>query len=240
MLILSPTVSSLLFLQTLPWTFLALHQEHKPERTVMSYSNVGLTTPRGSGTSGYVQKNLSHLKPRDAVKPYPTDDFAKHRQRKPDPEILEHDRKRRIEVAVFELRDKLEEEGKKDDEEIEEECDALRRKMMEEDEAGKGKGGGSDVRGLKAHQVHDLAKAKIEETDRMRRALGIRKDYEEGSHWQRQEERLRNAVPEKEGTREPKEKERLRSRSRSRSESRSRSRERGDDPIRRGRHRDED
>jgi hypothetical protein len=75
-------------------------------------SNVGLSTPRGSGTSGYVQRNLSHLKPRDEAAPYPTDiDSLKHRQRQPDKEILEHDRKREIEVKVFELRDRLEDEG---------------------------------------------------------------------------------------------------------------------------------
>jgi len=27
------------------------------------YNGIGLTTARGSGTSGYVQKNLSHIKP---------------------------------------------------------------------------------------------------------------------------------------------------------------------------------
>lgn len=75
-------------------------------------SNVGLSTPRGSGTSGYVQRNLAHLKPRDNFKPYPTNtDLLKHRQRQPDKEILEHDRKRDVEVKVFELRDKLEDEG---------------------------------------------------------------------------------------------------------------------------------
>jgi hypothetical protein len=75
-------------------------------------SNVGLNTPRGSGTSGYVQRNLSHLKPRDrgAGAPYNPDDFQRHKQRNPDPEILEHERRRRIEVKVFELRDRLEDE----------------------------------------------------------------------------------------------------------------------------------
>lgn len=72
--------------------------------------NVGLSTPRGSGTSGYVQRNLAHLRQRDA--PYPPRDLdsLKHRQRQPDKGILEHDRKREVEVKVFELRDKLEEE----------------------------------------------------------------------------------------------------------------------------------
>lgn len=75
-------------------------------------SNVGLSTPRGSGTSGYVQRNSAHLKPRDRAAPYPTDiDSIKHCQRQPDKDILEHDRKREIEVKIFELRDRLEDEG---------------------------------------------------------------------------------------------------------------------------------
>jgi hypothetical protein len=156
-------------------------------------SNVGLTTPRGSGTSGYVQRNLSHLKPRDAAAPYNLDD-RKHRQRQPDPEILEHDRKRKIEVEVFELRDKLEEEGELDEDEIDDRCDALRKKLEAESAAS---GKKTDARGLKGYQVHDLAKAKIEETERLRRALGIREDYEEGGHWKRQEERLRETLVEK-------------------------------------------
>ncbi len=69
-------------------------------------SNVGLTTPRGSGTSGYVQRNLSNLRPRDREHgaPYPLDlDGARqqHRQRQPDAAILEHDRKSEVEVKVF-------------------------------------------------------------------------------------------------------------------------------------------
>lgn len=73
--------------------------------------NVGLSTPRGSGTSGYVQRNIAHLKPRDHGAPYPQDlDSLRHKQRQPDKGILEHDRKRQVEVKVFDLRDKLEEE----------------------------------------------------------------------------------------------------------------------------------
>lgn len=39
-----------------------------------------------------------------------------------------------------------------------------------------------------------MADAKIKESERLRAALKISKDYEEGGHWRRQEERLRNAV----------------------------------------------
>ena len=75
--------------------------------------NVGLSTPRGSGTSGYVQRNLAHMRPRDMAAPYlPRNDIGnlRHNPRQPDKGLLEHDRKREVEVKVFELRDKLEEE----------------------------------------------------------------------------------------------------------------------------------
>ena len=47
---------------------------------------------------------------------------------------------------------------------------------------------------FKMHQVHELADAKIKESERLRQALKISKDYEEGSHWRRQEERLKKAL----------------------------------------------
>lgn len=154
--------------------------------------NVGLTTPRGSGTSGYVQKNRSLIRPRDKIAPYPKDwDSAKHRPRQPDAEILEHEAKRQVEVKVFELRDKLEEEGV-DEDEIDDQCEALRQKLNQERKDGKDFG--PNAKRLKSHQVHDLAKAKAEESERLRKALGISADYEEGSHWRKQEERMRDSL----------------------------------------------
>jgi hypothetical protein len=75
--------------------------------------NVGLSTPRGSGTSGYVQRNLANFRPRDMGAPYAPreSDHLRHTPRQPDQGLLEHDRKREVEVKVFELRDKLEEQG---------------------------------------------------------------------------------------------------------------------------------
>ena len=67
----------------------------------------------------------------------------------------------------------------------------MRKKLTAEAD---GAGKDSAARGLKAHQVHELAAAKIEESERLRKALGIGKDYEEGSHWKRQEERLRESL----------------------------------------------
>ena len=145
-------------------------------------SNVGLSTPRGSGTSGYVQRNLSSLKPRDTGygQPYTTDrDRALPRQRQPDKDILDHDRKREVEVKVFELRDKLENEEVEEDE-IEKQCDDLRERLLAEGQKNLGKG---SAKGLKSHQVHELAEAKIQEDERFRRAVGI-KDGREGMAWE--------------------------------------------------------
>lgn len=187
-------------------------------------ANVGLTTPRGSGTSGYVQRNLSTLRPyQQRTQPYPDPSSLRpHRQLQPDAQILKHARMREIEVKVFDLRDKLEEEGV-DEETIEVRTEALRRKLMwgdgrveeEEEEGGDADGADGEEgaengyaksreqaskkkvgggRQLKPHQVHELAEKKIEESERLRKALGIREDYEEGAHWREKEERMRSAV----------------------------------------------
>ncbi|KAL2815957.1 hypothetical protein BJX63DRAFT_153727 [Aspergillus granulosus] len=172
-------------------------------------SNVGLSTPRGSGTSGYVQKNHAFLKPRNfgSGAPYPppsskefgSGDTAgggfKHRQ--PDKAILEHEAKREIEVKVLEERERLEEEneeieeGKKEgevltEEEIDERCEKLRERLVREMEEGRARGGrdgGRDRRGkgYKAYQVHEAAEAKIRESERFKRALGIRDGDGNGS-----------------------------------------------------------
>ena len=128
-------------------------------------SNVGLTTPRGSGTSGYVQRNLSALKPRNNSAPYPPRDsrnpLPQHRAlRQPDKSILEHERKRAIEVKCLELQDELEEAGELGEEEIEAKVAELRVTLAKAD-AADGDAGGRKGKGLKSHQVHELAAAKM-------------------------------------------------------------------------------
>ncbi|KAL4738647.1 hypothetical protein BDV11DRAFT_129789 [Aspergillus similis] len=174
-------------------------------------SNVGLSTPRGSGTSGYVQKNHAFLRPRNlgAGAPYPSPSSSSKdgsesafKQRQPDRAILEHEMKREIEVKVLEERERLEDinerveagkggEGEKvrSEEEIEKICEELRGRLTREMEDRKnrnGRDGGRDrngkgKRGFKAYQVHELAEAKIKESERLRRALGIRDLDEQGS-----------------------------------------------------------
>ncbi|KAH9077408.1 hypothetical protein EDB83DRAFT_1706187 [Lactarius deliciosus] len=77
------------------------------------YNGIGLTTPRGSGTNGYVVRNLSAVRSRDT----PHDranawDAAPPKHREPDKEILEHERKRKVEVKCLELQLELEDKEK--------------------------------------------------------------------------------------------------------------------------------
>lgn len=82
--------------------------------------NVGLSTPRGSGTSGYVQRNLAHIRPRDRAAPYPPRDseLRQHRQRKPDESILDHKRKRELYRKEFEYKIELLDELEKEEDEF--------------------------------------------------------------------------------------------------------------------------
>ena len=79
------------------------------------YNNIGLQTARGSGTNGYVTRNLSFVaNAKERVSYKPDVDMAAFEQtmtKKPNKEILEHERKRLIEVECTKLQDTLEEQG---------------------------------------------------------------------------------------------------------------------------------
>lgn len=79
------------------------------------YNGIGLPTPRGSGTNGHVQRNWALVKPRVKDKSYRNEeelavlDIASNRQ--PNKEILDHERKRKIELKCAEFQEILEEQG---------------------------------------------------------------------------------------------------------------------------------
>ncbi|KAH0478102.1 MAG: uncharacterized protein KVP18_004154 [Porospora cf. gigantea A] len=99
------------------------------------FNGVGLPTPRGSGTSGYVKKNLSFVKTRrhDSEvkqqlinKKTPTP----HRERRQNDEILKHEEKRKLEAQVAEKMEEWEDEGL-DEEEVERKAVELRKQLTE-------------------------------------------------------------------------------------------------------------
>lgn len=79
-----------------------------------------------------------------------------------------------------------------DEDEIDHRCNELRNKLL--DEMNRGKRATGPKKQFKGHQVHEMADAKIKESERLRKALKISSDYEEGSHWRKQEERLRTTL----------------------------------------------
>lgn len=106
----------------------------------MSYNGVGLSTPRGSATSGYIQTNIAN-RALNATGEFAynrdSDEAEKISQKRlqreaanqtADVEILEHRRKRKVEVACMELQDELEEQGLGEDE-IDEKVENLRRQL---------------------------------------------------------------------------------------------------------------
>ena len=82
------------------------------------YNGIGLQTPRGSGTNGYIQTNKFFVRPRAGSTsgiPRPgkdkPDDGSLGVVKKANKDILDHDRKRRIELRLVVLEETLVDQG---------------------------------------------------------------------------------------------------------------------------------
>ncbi|KAJ3133235.1 RNA-splicing factor [Geranomyces variabilis] len=145
----------------------------------MSYNGIGLSTARGSGTNGYVQRNLSTLRPRERTRDQPIDDRPPP-MRKANKEILDHAKKRQIELQCAVLQDELEARGDLSEDEIDAQVDKLRKELL-----GNLERMTQDVKKLQEHQVHELAEAKEKADARAREAFGIGKDFVAGAAFDR-------------------------------------------------------
>ncbi|KAJ3164017.1 RNA-splicing factor [Geranomyces variabilis] len=145
----------------------------------MSYNGIGLSTARGSGTNGYVQRNLSTLRPRERTRDQPIDDRPPP-MRKANKEILDHAKKRQIELQCAVLQDELETRGDLSEDEIDTQVDKLRKELL-----GNLERMTQDVKKLQEHQVHELAEAKEKADARAREAFGIGKDFVAGAAFDR-------------------------------------------------------
>ena len=69
------------------------------------YNGIGLTTARGSGTSGYVQKNLSIIKAKNNTNYKEILQEFKNNpapaKKKANNELIEHEKKHKIENEIF-------------------------------------------------------------------------------------------------------------------------------------------
>mmetsp|Transcript_8323 Transcript_8323/g.16941 ORF Transcript_8323/g.16941 Transcript_8323/m.16941 type:complete len:630 (-) Transcript_8323:5024-6913(-) len=145
------------------------------------YNGIGVPTPRGTGSSGYVQRNLAALPsrlrdPGGARGGLGREGSVKRLLgRVKDPSLVEHERRRGIEVAVVELEEALEERGYSQ-EEIRERADALRQNLLLEDVPEEEVHGRRGRKDLKASDVHRRADVKEREIRRFGAALGIDPD----------------------------------------------------------------
>lgn len=141
------------------------------------YNGIGLETARGSGTNGYVTRNLSAIRNVKQRVDYKSEEelkkFEAQFNKKPNQEILEHDKKRKVELKCFEMRVLMEEQGFTD-EEIEDKVTHFRKLLMEKESASEGVSVTKDDFGRPvATETHQIALAQEEKNAKWRDAFGI-------------------------------------------------------------------
>jgi len=143
------------------------------------YNGIGLTTPRGSGTNGFVIRNLSAVrKTKEKVRDYKEkEDLA---VRPFDIELIEHERRRQAEVRCLELQELLEEKNIPEDE-IQEKVSAFRAKLLAEKKSGPRDASGRPI----LRDSHELAMAQEEKNEKAKSAFGISDDFVPGSSYDR-------------------------------------------------------
>ena len=79
------------------------------------YNGIGLATARGSGTNGFVQRNLCAVRKHKDKVDYKSEEQLKKLDqmliKQPNQEIMNHDRKRKVELKCMEMQELMEEQG---------------------------------------------------------------------------------------------------------------------------------
>jgi len=168
------------------------------------YNGIGLTTPRGSGTNGYVQRNLGALPKR--IKIDYQKDSEKNRasldlQRKPNTEILEHERKRQIEIKVEMLKDTMIAKNFSQDE-IEERAAKLRQELQSE----KSKKEEQSIE-KNLQETHQYSLAKEKHNAKLKEAFSISDSHVEGNAFDHEEQEKKKLLRQAEREQREKEKE---------------------------------
>ncbi|XP_071849282.1 uncharacterized protein [Apostichopus japonicus] len=146
------------------------------------YNGVGLTTARGSGTNGFVQRNFALVRNAHQKMEYKSEEEIKKTEaalsRPPNQEILAHERKRQVEIKCFEMQEHLEEQGHTE-EEITRKVSAFRKMLM--DKEGVTDTDDDSTTKSKVSETHQLAAAKEKQNQKLREAFGISDTYVDGS-----------------------------------------------------------
>ncbi|KAG5530771.1 hypothetical protein RHGRI_025670 [Rhododendron griersonianum] len=141
------------------------------------YNGIGLQTPRGSGTNGYIQGNKFLVRPKSGRGVVDNKGFVEGQgtggvSKKPNKDILEHDRKRQIELKLVVLEDKLVDQGYTDAEIAEKLAEA--RRNLEAFSAAEDDGGAVPLFGRASDtQTHQIAARKEKQMETLRAALRI-------------------------------------------------------------------
>ncbi|RMX68050.1 hypothetical protein DD238_002870 [Peronospora effusa] len=164
------------------------------------YNGIGLRTVRGSGTNGYVQRNLSYVnasRTRQTLvnnqRGGSSEDFGARGGGKnrlpPNAEILLHEKKRKVELHLLEMSLEMEERDC-DPEEIEDKMKRERVRLLTR--LHDGRDGGQETT-KDAESSHARQKRKEEENKRIKDAFGIASDYMVGESFDpKMQERRRN------------------------------------------------
>ncbi|KAG6951010.1 hypothetical protein JG688_00013905 [Phytophthora aleatoria] len=151
------------------------------------YNGIGLRTVRGSGTNGYVQRNLSYVnasRTRQTLarnqRGGSSGDFGSRgggRNRPPpNPDILLHEQKRKVELQLLEMSLEMKDRGC-DPEEIQDKVKRERERLLARlnDAGDRGREKAKD-----SESSHARQKRKEEENKRIKDAFGIATDYVAG------------------------------------------------------------
>lgn len=147
------------------------------------YNGIGLQTARGSGTNGYVQRNMAFIKHHKDKTDYKSEEELKkldsRLNRGPNEEILQHERKRKVELKCLEMQELMTDAGYNEDV-IEKKVAAYRQKLLENQTDNKIETDETSGRPV-AKASHQLAEASQVRNDALRMAFGISEFFKDGS-----------------------------------------------------------
>merc|ERR1712166_987350 len=142
------------------------------------YNNVGHKTVRGTGTNGYIQRNLAFLPKERERLPFQLQQIKQKltsfpKERKPNEALIQRYKKRAIESIVYDLRCSLEDQ-KFHNSEIMERCQLLRDNLQIKLNRGE-----SVIQNNQ--NSHEIASSQLKKNELLRMALGIDSKYKHGS-----------------------------------------------------------
>lgn len=161
------------------------------------YNGIGLTTTRGTGTSGHVQKNIAALRgpKRRTANNQPNPHEILRRKLKQDKAgtsaILAHENRRKVEVAVAELEEELSDRGYESTV-IQTMTERLRQDLLSrsDDEEARALERDFDARNSTCSVIHNAQTYSAKEMQRLRnnklrQVMKLKEDYVEGAAFQK-------------------------------------------------------